>query len=92
MGVDLAAPARTIDRDIIRNSVRPEFLVTDHLMTGTNGTDLARIVRLEASGVQVLLISGYAEAEGVAPDLPRLTKPFRRDELAATRASFAVSS
>jgi two-component SAPR family response regulator len=61
-------------------------------MTGMNGTDLARIVRSEASGVQVLLISGYAEAEGVASDLPRLLKPFRRDELAATLASLAASS
>ncbi len=75
---------------LIRNGVRPELLVTDHLMTGMNGTDLARIVRSEAAGVQVLLVSGYAEAEGVAPDLPRLTKPFRRDELAATLASLTA--
>lgn len=72
-------------------AARPELLVTDHLMTGMNGTDLARIVRSEASGVRVLLVSGYADAEGVAPDLPRLTKPFRRDELAATLASLATS-
>jgi CheY-like chemotaxis protein len=75
---------------LIRNGVRPELLVTDHLMTGMNGTDLARIVRSEASGVQVLLVSGYADAEGVAPDLPRLTKPFRRDELAATLANLTA--
>lgn len=75
---------------LIRNGVRPELLVTDHLMTGMNGTDLARIVRSEASDVRVLLVSGYADDEGVAPDLPRLTKPFRRDELAATLASLAA--
>jgi CheY-like chemotaxis protein len=75
---------------LIRNGVRPELLVTDHLMTGMNGTDLARIVRSEAAGVQVLLVSGYADAEGVAPDLPRLTKPFRRDELAATLANLTA--
>ena len=74
---------------LMRSGVKPELLITDHLMPGMNGTDLARIVRSEASGVQVLLVSGYAEAEGVAPDLPRLTKPFRRDELAATLASLA---
>jgi YesN/AraC family two-component response regulator len=68
------------------------LLITDHLMTGMNGTDLARIVRSESSDVQVLLVSGYAEAEGVALDLPRLTKPFRRDELAATLASLTASS
>jgi hypothetical protein len=30
----------------------------------------------------VLIISGYADADGIAPDLPRLTKPFRQSELA----------
>jgi hypothetical protein len=33
--------------------------------------------------VRILLVSGYAEREGVDPDLPRLTKPFRKDELAS---------
>ena len=73
----------------MRSGVKPELLITDHLMPGMNGTDRARIVGSEAPGVQVLLVSGYAEAEGVAPDLPRLTKPFRRDELAASLASLA---
>jgi hypothetical protein len=31
-----------------------------------------------------LIVSGYAQAEGIDPALPRLTKPFRRDELAVT--------
>jgi hypothetical protein len=35
----------------------------------------------------VLIVSGYAEAEGIAPDLPRLTKPFRNAELAASLAA-----
>jgi hypothetical protein len=30
-----------------------------------------------------LIISGYAEVDGVASDLPRLTKPFRQEQLAA---------
>ena len=34
----------------------------------------------------VLVVSGYAEAEGMAVDLARLTKPFTRDELAASIA------
>jgi hypothetical protein len=37
----------------------------------------------------VLIVSGYAESEGLAPDLPRLTKPFRKDELAASLAGVA---
>jgi CheY-like chemotaxis protein len=67
---------------LMRGGLRPDLLVTDHLMPGMNGTDLARVVRAEHADVQILLVSGYAESEGVAPDLPRLTKPFRNDELA----------
>jgi len=39
--------------------------------------------------MRILLVSGYAESEGVAPDLPRLTKPFRSDELAARLVALA---
>lgn len=69
---------------LVRTGLTPELLVTDHLMPGMNGTDLARVLRSERPGTQVLLVSGYAETEGVAPDLPRLIKPFRKDELAAS--------
>jgi CheY-like chemotaxis protein len=63
-----------------------DLLVTDHLMPGISGTDLARAVRTVRPAVPVLLVSGYAEREGVDPDLPRLIKPFRKDELAASLA------
>jgi YesN/AraC family two-component response regulator len=43
---------------LIRNGARPDVLVTDHLMPGMNGTDLARIVRSERPGMRVLLVSG----------------------------------
>ena len=71
------APSAEEALRLIRNGVLPDLLVTDHLMPGMNGTDLARIVRSERPGLQILLVSGYAEAEDIAPDLPRLTKPFR---------------
>ena len=35
-------------------------------------------------GTSILLVSGYAEREGLDPDLPRLTKPFRKHELAVS--------
>ena len=40
----------------------------------------------------VLVISGYADADGIAPDLPRLTKPFRQDELAAKISALTAAS
>ena len=72
---------------LLRDGVRPDLLVTDHLMAGMNGTDLARLVLSELPTVRVLIVSGYAESEGIAPDLPRLTKPFREDELASVLTS-----
>jgi CheY-like chemotaxis protein len=63
-------------------SGRPiDILVTDHLMPGMSGAELAGAVRLSRPGVPVLVVSGYAEA--IPADLPRLGKPYRRAELAA---------
>ena len=59
-----------------------DLLVTDHLMPGMTGVDLARTLRARTIGLPVLIVSGYAEAEGIATDLPSLTKPFRAAELA----------
>ena len=61
-----------------------DLLATDHLMPGMDGTDLALTIRLLRPGTPVLLVSGYAENDGVSADIPRLTKPFRRDELEAS--------
>jgi CheY-like chemotaxis protein len=68
---------------LVNSGVAPNLLVTDHLMPGLSGTALAHELRGRWRDLPVLLISGYAEAEGVAPDLVRLVKPFRRADLAA---------
>ena len=61
----------------------PDLVITDHLMSGITGVQLAEAVRERRPAVRVLVISGFAEADGLAPDLPRLTKPFRQTELSA---------
>ena len=71
---------------LLEDGLAPDLLVTDHLMPGINGTDLARSVRAHRPQTQVLVISGYAENDGIDVDLPRLTKPFRKAELAAKLA------
>jgi PAS domain S-box-containing protein len=76
---------------LLNSGLYPDLLVTDHLMPGMNGTDLARFVKSERPRVKVLIISGYAESEGIAPDLPRLTKPFRNVELAASLAALTMA-
>jgi CheY-like chemotaxis protein len=69
---------------IIEEGKRIDLLVTDHLMPGICGTELTHRVRASNPGLPVLLVSGYAEGQGVDPDLPRLNKPFRKDELASS--------
>lgn len=67
-----------------------DIMVTDHLMPGMTGTELALLVRGRRPGMPVLVISGYAEVEGIAADLPRLTKPFRQADLGATLAALTA--
>jgi PAS domain S-box-containing protein len=74
---------------LVQQGFRPDLLVTDHLMPGMNGTDLARHLQRRWPRLPILIISGYADHEGVAPDLPRLTKPFRRDDLETRLATLA---
>jgi signal transduction histidine kinase/GAF domain-containing protein/CheY-like chemotaxis protein len=64
----------------------PDLLVTDHLMAGMSGTELARTVAESSPHTRILIVSGYAEVDDIAPDLPRLAKPFRTEELAAALA------
>jgi CheY-like chemotaxis protein/two-component sensor histidine kinase len=69
-----------------------DLLVTDHLMPGMSGADLARKVRLLNPNLPILIVSGYAEVEGIAPDLARLTKPFRNAELAERLAELGIGT
>ena len=80
------APSAETAIELIREGLEPDLLVTDHLMPGMNGTDLARAAKDMYPGLPVLIVSGYAEHAGLDPDLPRLTKPFRRNELASAVA------
>jgi len=74
---------------LVADGAALDLVVTDHLMPGMAGTDLARRLRQDRPELPVLLVSGYAEVDGVAPDLPRLVKPFRKDELAASLAELS---
>jgi CheY-like chemotaxis protein len=69
---------------LMNRGLNPDVVVTDHLMPGMSGTDLARVLQREWPLIKVLVVSGYAETSGIAPDLPRLTKPFRNVELATS--------
>ena len=67
---------------LLQQGTMVDLLVTDHLMPGMTGARLAREAHVLRPGLPVLIVSGYAEMDGLAPDLPRLLKPFRAAELA----------
>jgi PAS domain S-box-containing protein len=69
--------------DVLRRGDPIDVLITDHLMPGMTGVDLAHIVIAERPVVPVLIVSGFAEVEGLPSHLPRLSKPFRQADLAA---------
>jgi PAS domain S-box-containing protein len=59
----------------------PELLVTDHLMPGMTGVQLARLVRERWPNTKTLIVSGFADVDGIDPSFSRLTKPFMQSEL-----------
>lgn len=73
----------TSAQDALPHLQNPDItaLITDHLMPGMTGTELAREAQARRPSLPVLIISGYADLEDVAPDLPRLMKPFLEAEL-----------
>jgi CheY-like chemotaxis protein len=70
----------------IDDGLQPDILITDHLMPGMTGVELAHAIRLRRPATTILIVSGFAEREGIDPSLPRLTKPFVRSELVTALA------
>jgi PAS domain S-box-containing protein len=65
-----------------------DLLITDIVMPGMNGTELARTVRARRPSIRVIYSSGFpanalAERNVDIVDLPLLRKPFRRAEFTA---------
>ncbi len=70
----------------------PELLITDHLMPGMTGVQLARVVRARWPKTKTLIVSGFADVDGIDPSFPRLTKPFMQSELEAAIANIHDAS
>jgi CheY-like chemotaxis protein len=72
--------------EAIDAGLMPDLLITDHLMPGMTGVQLARLVKERSPQTRILVISGFSEVEGIDPSLPRLTKPFVQGDLEAAMA------
>ncbi len=60
-----------------------DIVITDQSMPGMRGTELAAQLRQKYPKLPVILATGYAELPSSEnPGLPRLSKPFRQDDLA----------
>jgi CheY-like chemotaxis protein len=68
--------------EILRDDNSIDVVVTDQVMPGMTGAELAKTIREEWPKLYIILATGFAEmpADGIA--LPRLSKPFTQAELA----------
>jgi PAS domain S-box-containing protein len=68
---------------ILRGGESIDLLVTDHVMPGMTGVELAKAARMLRPELPVLLATGYADLpKGTEFDLPRLNKPYQQEQLA----------
>ncbi len=74
---------------LLATGLKPSLLVTDYMMPEMTGGELAKTVRSAGLDFPVLLVSGYAEENGLPPDLPRLRKPFTEAEIGKAVSSLA---
>jgi signal transduction histidine kinase len=68
---------------------RPDILLTDYLMPGITGAELAANARLRYPGLPILVATGYADMgaiEGTLGSNAILRKPFQLSQLASTVA------
>lgn len=74
---------------LLDGGLNADLVVTDHLMPGKTGAELAREVIASRPNTPILIVSGYADVDGIAPDLQHLTKPFKQAELASAVAKLS---
>jgi CheY-like chemotaxis protein len=73
---------------LLRRDGQFDLLLTDHMMPGMSGVELARRARALHPCLPVLLASGFAELDSLAGvDWPRLRKPYGLGDLSAALAS-----
>lgn len=76
---------------LLRGGLKPDLVLTDVIMPGLTGPDLARQVRAMEAGAKIVFMSGYAHDTGEPGDMPSaealIKKPFTIETLSATVAA-----
>jgi PAS domain S-box-containing protein len=68
---------------VLRRASKVDVVITDQVMPGMAGTELAAAIKTEWPDLPVILTTGFAELPpDLDPTLPRLPKPFQQDALA----------
>ena len=72
---------------VLEEGVRPHLLLTDHLLPGMTGLELAERHSVQDRSARIIISSGHADLDSVAGRFRLLPKPFLRTELAHAVAS-----
>jgi signal transduction histidine kinase/CheY-like chemotaxis protein len=84
----LVASSGTLAMTVIRSDSKIDLVITDHAMPGMTGVELSKHIREVKPTMPIILATGYADLlAGNDPGLPRLSKPYRREELEAMLAA-----
>jgi len=68
---------------LLSSETAVDLVITDHAMPGMTGTELAACIRRRWPELPIVIATGYAEIPGESDlSLPRLSKPYRQQELA----------
>jgi signal transduction histidine kinase len=74
--------------NVVRSDAHIDLIVTDYAMPGMTGAELAKHIRQVRPSLPIILATGYADLPNTDdPGLPRLAKPYRRDEMARLLAT-----
>jgi nitrogen-specific signal transduction histidine kinase/ActR/RegA family two-component response regulator len=67
---------------VLRRETNIDLLITDQLMPGMKGTELAVTAKIERPDMPIIIATGYADLTPTSDlEFPRLSKPFSQDDL-----------
>jgi CheY-like chemotaxis protein len=88
----IAASSGRLALDVLRKDDSIDLVITDEIMPGMTGTELAKVIRAEWPTLSIILATGFAEAPSDRDGPPRLTKPFTQTELAERISSLRINA